>query len=132
MIAVTTSPSRIFIPEHVPSSKNSRVLTKQGKFVASKAVQTYRKNSAIFWKINAVPFRTLHGDKLIHVAFHFVRKTRHLYDWVNPLQTVLDEMVKYEWIEDDNIDVIIPHPLEIDGRYTTHDPKKPGVFIQVL
>ena len=128
----STTSQPLFIPGHVPSSKNSRVRTKNGAFVASKAVQKYRKNSGIFWKIHAQTFRAACKESPVKVGFHFVRKTRHLYDWVNPLQTVQDEMTKYGWIEDDNISIILPFPLKIDGAYTTVDPSKPGVYIKIL
>ncbi len=74
----------------------------------------------------------MHTERPLRVGFHFIRKTRHKYDWPNPLQTVLDEMVRYGWIEDDNIDVIVPYPLKVKGQYTTVDKDNPGVIIKVL
>lgn len=129
----SSSTATFFIPGHVPSSKNSRVLTQQGLFIASKAVQKYRKNSKEDWRSLAKEFRQRVKDKEapIKIGFHFVRKTRHKYDWVNPLQTVLDEMVKHHWVSDDNIEVIIPVPFTRSGSYTTYDPKTAGVHIRV-
>jgi Holliday junction resolvase RusA-like endonuclease len=66
-------------------------------------------------------------DKPYKVSFKFIRKSRHKFDYVNPLQTVLDLMVKYLWIEDDNADEIIPsfEPYE-------YNKEEPGVIIKIL
>lgn len=68
----------------------------------------------------------------LRIGFHFVRKTKHKFDQINPLQTIQDEMVRYGWIEDDNITILIPEPLLVDGTYFTYDPDTPGVYIKVL
>ena len=62
----------------------------------------------------------------IIVSFQFVRVTRHRFDYINPAQTVQDLMVKNDWIEDDNMEFIIPHfePYE-------YDKENPGVEIRV-
>jgi hypothetical protein len=61
------------------------------------------------------------------VSFKFIRKSKHKFDYVNPLQTILDLMVKYEWIPDDNADIILPvfEPYE-------YNKEEPGVYINVL
>lgn len=118
----------IFIPNNVPSSKNSKVWT--GKyFVWSKTAQKYVKDTKNDWlKYREIFIIQSWGKQLpLKVSFKFVRKSRHQFDYVNPLQTILDLMVKYEWIEDDNADVVLPvfEPYE-------YDKENPGVYIQII
>lgn len=122
----------IFIPGSVPSSKNSRRIVKGGT-IASKAVYKYRKESKQFWeKYKSEFIKLLQGrTPPYEIGFYFVKKTSHKFDWINPCQTVQDEMVKYDWIEDDNIEVMVPFPFKIDGEYFHFDSKNPGVYIYV-
>lgn len=123
----------IFIPGSVPSSKNSRRRTRSGTFIASKAVYKYRKLSKEYWERKRQEFLDLIKDREppYLVGFHFIKKTRHKFDWVNPLQTVQDLMVQYDWIEDDNIEVLVPFPFQIDGVYHGYDKSNAGVYIYV-
>lgn len=118
----------IWIPGNMPSSKNSKQWT--GKFlVSSKTTQKYIKDSKQDYLDNKDEFISQVGDKdfPIRVAFQFVRGSKHKFDYVNPTQTVLDLMVKYGWMEDDNADVIIP----VFEPYT-YSKDNPGVYIKVL
>lgn len=118
----------IFIPGNVPSSKNSKQWT--GKFlVHSKQSQTYYKLSGQDWTKFGVQFRQLTKNlpKPLKVEFTFIRGSRHKFDYVNPLQTVLDLMVKYNWIDDDNADEIKPY----FGDYS-YDKDNPGVVIKII
>lgn len=116
-----------FIPGNVPSSKNSRRWT--GKFfIASKTTMKYRKDTNEIYKKYAKAFKT-EFDKYelpVSVTFKFFRGSRHKFDYVNPLQTVQDDMTKHGWIEDDNCDIIIPSfkPYE-------YNKEKPGVIIEI-
>ena len=65
--------------------------------------------------------------KPYHISFKFIRKSRHKFDYVNPLQTVQDEMVKHGWIEDDNADELLP----ILEKYE-YNKENPGVWIEIL
>jgi Holliday junction resolvase RusA-like endonuclease len=120
----------LFIPINVPSSKNSKTWT--GKhLVWSKSAQKYVKDTKEYWEEFALTFRNEY-DKYESLAnlpmpatFQFIRGTRHKFDYVNPLQTVLDLMVKYEWIPDDNAEIILP----IFEIYK-YDKEKPGVYIK--
>lgn len=118
----------IFIPGNVPSSKNSKQWT--GKFlVHSKQSQTYYRNSESFWVKYAPLFRKniQNLQKPISIEFTFIRGTRHKFDYVNPLQTILDLMVKHNWIDDDNADEVLPS----FGKYS-YDKNNPGVNIKIL
>jgi len=117
-----------FIPFNVPSSKNGRRWT--GKyFISSKTVMNYRKNTKADYEKHAKRFRN-EFEKYqtpVKIGFTFIRGSRHKFDYINPAQTVQDDMVKHGWIEDDNADFIIP----VFERYT-YDKKNPGVIIEIL
>ncbi len=117
-----------FIPGNVPSSKNGRRWT--GKyFIASKTVMKYRKDTLSYYKKYASEFRKkAKKHKLpVTVAFTFIRGTKHKFDYINPAQTVQDDMVKNGWIEDDNMEYIIP----VFKPYK-YDKEKPGVIIEII
>ena len=117
-----------FIPGNVPSSKNGRRWT--GKyFIASKTVVNYRKNTKEYYQKYAPEFKKeLKKYKLpVKIGFTFIRGTRHKFDYINPARTVQDDMVKHEWIEDDNAENIIP--VFYDYQY---DKSNPGVYIEIL
>ena len=124
---------KIFIPGNVPSSKNSRVWT--GKFfIASKAVAKWRKETKPYWETNKVNFLSdEHSGWHIAMKFPvkleitFVRNSKHKFDYINPCQTIMDEMVKHGYIEDDNADVVIP----IFKPYI-YDKANPGVYLEIL
>jgi hypothetical protein len=117
-----------FIPGNVPSSKNGRRWT--GKyFIASKTVVNYRKNTKEYYQKYAPEFqKELKKYKLpVKIGFTFIRGTRHKFDYINPAQTVQDDMVKHKWIEDDNAENVIP--VFYDYQY---DKTNPGVYIEIL
>jgi Holliday junction resolvase RusA-like endonuclease len=123
----------IFINGHVASSKNSKQWT--GKFlVNSKQTATYVKSSkADFLKLKPDFLKMIEGEeKPLRIGFHFVRKSKHKYDFHNVVQTITDLMTKYEYIPDDNTTEIMPFPLLIDDTYSTYDKDNPGVFISVI
>lgn len=123
-----------FIPGAVPSSKNSRVLTRSGLFIASKATQKYRKTTAAYWLMHKPAFKAelVAKAKPIIIGLHFVRASKHKWDFINPAQTIQDEMTKAGWIEDDNVDEILPVPLYINGSYWSYNKTNAGVYIAVL
>ena len=116
----------IFIPGNVPSSKNSKIWT--GKFlVSSKATKTWQKNTKDFWLLYKKEFTDNLKSKPHRVAFTFTRKSKHKFDYVNPLQTVQDEMVKHGWLDDDNADELLP--ILLPYKY---DKENPGVEISLV
>jgi len=117
-----------FIPGNVPSSKNGRRWT--GKyFIASKTVVTYRKKTKEYYEQYAQEFKDeLSNYELpVKIKFTFIRGTRHKFDYINPAQTVQDDMVKNGWIEDDNAEFIIPEFVQY--KYNKEDP---GVHIEII
>ena len=124
----------LFIPGAVPSSKNSRMMTKNNGFIASKATQKYRKITPWYFKMHKAAFmKMLEGKQKPYViGMHFVRATKHAWDFNNPCQTIQDEMVKNGYISDDNVHEMIPVPLKINGRFWTLNKTQAGVYITVL
>ena len=131
----------IFIPGNVPSLKNSKIIIGIGKpcrcckrkpnriLISSKSVQQWKKNTAEYWKKYREEFLDmLAASEAPHrIAFKFVRKTRHKFDYTNAADTICDEMVHQGWLEDDNATVIRP----VFRKYK-YDKHKPGVYIDVI
>jgi len=123
----------IFIPNNVPSSKNNKVWT--GKyFIWSKRALAYKKDTKEQFLLNKDLFLLmLEGkEKPYIVGFHFVRNNKHKFDFVNMVQTMQDLMVEYEYLEDDNCDIMLPFPLIINDKYYQIDKNNPGVYIRIL
>lgn len=124
--------TEFFIPGNVPSSKNSKIFTGR-HLIWSKSAQKYKKESKKYWDKYHIEFRkevvkaVSSNSWPIKVVFKFIRGSKHKFDYVNPLQTILDLMVEYGWISDDNADIIIP--VFEDYKY---DKENPGVYIKVL
>tara|TARA_R110000751_G_scaffold307776_1_gene431529 strand:+ start:156 stop:599 length:444 start_codon:yes stop_codon:yes gene_type:complete len=140
----------IFIPGNVPSSKNSKIKTKHGIF-SSKTVKKYLSNLGIqrysvskkqvigfvrrdneFMKFQN-EFKSLveksKGDMII--SFHFVRATKHKFDFHNMVQIIADLMVAHDFIEDDNMDHFIPMPFKLKNKWYSYNKNAPGVWIKV-
>lgn len=120
-----------FIPGNVPSSKNSKVWT--GKFLVwSKTARKYVKDTEFYWKKYSNEFEKQYyfiteEETPLKVSFKFIRGSKHKFDYPNPLQTVLDLMVTYRWIPDDNADIILP----VFEQYE-YSKKFPGVVITII
>ena len=117
-----------FIPGNVPSSKNGKRWT--GKYlISSKTVMKYRKDTSSIYKKYAKSFKKeLSKHELpVIISFKFFRGSRHKFDYINPAQTVQDDMVKHGWIEDDNMTFIIPSFEEYE-----YNKENPGVEIKII
>ena len=122
----------LYLPYNVASSKNSKQWT--GKMlISSKTTKKYEKASKAYWEANREFFLKLilGKKKPLLIGIHFVRSSKRSYDWVNPVQTVQDQMVRFGWIEDDSIHDFYPVPFEVDGEYTTYNDLG-GFFLKVL
>lgn len=125
--------NEIFIPGNVPSSKNSKIWTGR-HLIWSKTATKYIKDTEKYWISNCNIFRfnasgaiDREAEYPIDVSFRFIRGSKHKFDYVNPLQTVLDLMVRYGWIPDDNADIIVP----VFEQYE-YNKENPGVYIRIL
>tara|TARA_R100000951_G_C2594609_1_gene166191 strand:- start:14 stop:391 length:378 start_codon:yes stop_codon:yes gene_type:complete len=120
--------NEIFIPFNVSSSKNSKQWT--GKYlINSKATRSYIQKSKKFYQEKTNDFLMMTKDlpKPLHISFYFIRNSKRKFDYINPAQTVQDLMVKYGWIEDDDVFNLVPyfHGFEVDKE-------NPGVIIKIL
>jgi len=125
----------IFIPLNTPSSKNGKQWT--GSFLTSSpATHKWRRLTKDFWTENKDKFLEMIENEPIDtpllIGMHFVRKSRHKFDFNNVTQTIQDEMVKYGWLEDDNITKMIPLPLLKNQTFFSYDKKNPGVYIKII
>lgn len=66
------------------------------------------------------------------VGMHFIRGTRHSFDFSNVQQITADLLTAFDIIPDDNMDYFIPVPLMIGGKYYSYDKENPGVYIEIL
>jgi len=118
----------IYIKGNVSSSKNSKQWT--GKFlVYSKTASKYVKNTKEDYINNKDKFLSMieGKNKPYKIEFYFIRDTKRKFDYINAAQLPLDLMQKYEWLEEDNCDNVLP----IFKGYEVNK-EKAGVFINVL
>lgn len=116
-----------FIPGNVPSSKNNKQWT--GKYlIHSKTTKNYIAETTFYYQQYRQVFLDAIADleKPFSVGLLFVRGSRHRFDYINACQIVADLMVKHDWLEDDNADILNPYFLPY--RF---DKENPGVEIYV-
>ena len=141
----------VFISGSIPSSKNSKVATSKGvfhsktvgKFLREQGIQHYSvsKKEITYYKTRPCIFpverlsqllSASHGERPVKIGVHFVRQTKAKFDFHNICQILFDLMVAFDIIEDDNMDCILPFPMEIDGKWYSVDKNKPGAWIAVI
>lgn len=136
----------IFIPGNVPSLKNRQVKTARGIFHA-KPVKKYLQSLGIqnYWPSKKVVKGYVRRPNIFHqvignyfndvvypfeLGFHFVRGSRHKFDFNNANQIICDLLVAHDFIIDDNMNFLIPYCLKINKRYYSYDKDKPGVWLK--
>ncbi len=140
----------IFIPFNTPSLKNSKIKTSRGIF-SSKTVKSYLSDLGI-QKYSAsrkevVGYKTkpnkieelretfnkvLEGkESPIEIGFHFVRKSKHKFDFNNANQIIADLLTAHGIIEDDNMDYFIPYAFKMNNSFYTIDKENPGVYLKI-
>lgn len=145
----------IFIPNNVPSLKNSKVITSIGKgenrrpiLLPSKTVKKYLKSMGIkkyslktgVEEYPTMPniFRDSVGDYFqgcpvpAVVRIHFVRDSMRKFDFHNAVHIIADLLVAHGFLEDDNMDFFIPVPMLSDGHWYSVDKKRPGVWLKIV
>lgn len=139
----------VFIPNNIPSLKNSKIATRQGvfhsktvqKFLKSHGIKYYSSSKKVVDYYKTVPF-TFPVDELkelfkdvewpVEIGFHFVRGTRHKFDFVNVCQVILDLFTAFDIIPDDNMDFITPRAFKMDGKLYSYDREAPGVWLKII
>lgn len=118
----------IYLKGNVPSSKNSKRWTGRN-LIPSKTVENYLEQYEIQYKLYANKFKEMIKDKKkpYYIGFYFIRDSKRKFDYNNLTQLPQDLMVKYEWLDDDNADYLIPIGL----GYTV-DKANAGLIITVL
>jgi len=141
----------LFIPGNVPSSKNSKVVTANGIFnsktvtkylrslgiksfsSSKKEVKIYVRTGNLFVQHVSSYFNNHNFEKEpMILGIHFVRNSRHKFDFHNICQILLDLLIAHKIIPDDNMDCIIPIPMKKNGKYYTYDKLNPGVYLKIL
>jgi len=127
--------TKFFIPFNTPSSKNSKQWT--GKFLtSSKNTHLWRKLTEPHWiKLKDEFLKELEKQPKnlpLFIGMHFVRKSKHKFDFNNVTQTIQDEMVTHGWLSDDNSDIMLPIPLLENNSTYKHDKLNPGVYIKII
>ena len=123
----------IFIPGNVPSSKNSRMMTKSGLLIKSPLCFKYEKATKDIFVEKSKEFREYVGeiDKPLFIRLHFVRDSKRRCDFHNLTQFIADLLVKNGWIEDDNMNQVFFVPYKIEGKWYSIDKKNCGIWIKV-
>ena len=142
--------SMVFIQGNIPSSKNSKVATSKGVFhsktvtkwlreqgiqhysVSKKEVTLYKTKPCIFPEKELRYFLSKNIERPLKLGIHFVRASKTKFDFHNICQIVMDLMVAFDIIEDDNMDCILPFPMQINGSWYSVDKNNPGVYIAIL
>lgn len=116
------------IGKNVPSSKNSKQITKNGKIIPSKLTRDYVEWALPLlieqkekWKV-----LTANLQPPIKVGFKLFRDSKRKYDFINIIQVLADLMVKAGYIEDDDTKNFIPFYL---GEDVVDDKELAGVYI---
>ena len=123
----------IFLKGNFPSFKNSKQYVGNGRLIVSKTVQKYLKEYEYQWKVVPKVFKDVKPTEYpIQIGFHFVRGTRHKWDFHNMVQGCADLMVKHGWIPDDNTDYFIPFAWFKDNSFYSYTKDNPGVYIKIL
>jgi len=143
----------IFIPNNVPSVKNSKKpVSLPGrshttlvpsdavrKYLQTMGIKKYSTRSGVEEYVSRPNiFRKAVGDYFtgaqlpVRVEFFFVRSTRRKFDFHNAVQIIADLLVAHGFIPDDNMDCFVPYPMMSGGQYYAVDPDTPGVWLKKM
>lgn len=141
----------IFIPYNTPSLKNSKIKTSKGvfpsktvsKYIRKLGIQKYSSskkevveyvdpNKPNLFREAFQKYNWTKPDHPIVLGFHFVRGSRHKFDFGNACQIIQDLMVAHDFLEDDNMDYLVPMPFRMKGKWYSYNKENPGVYITVV
>lgn len=99
-----------FIGRNVPSSKNSKTVTKQKKVISSRLCTEYRQVMGALFLKNLREWKKHYSqvDGVCYVGFYFYRDSRRHWDFVNIVQIIADMMQDYLYVDDDDTKHFIP------------------------
>ena len=142
----------VFIPFNTPSLKNSKMYTKNGvfsgptvkKYLQSLGVkkyscsrgtfEDYKRRPNLFEKAVAPMKEVLNEREAVWAVPHviglfFIRNSKRKFDWINAAQIICDLLTAHGVIEDDNMDYLIPTPVQVAGSWYTVDKERPGCIV---
>ena len=113
------------IPVNPITKKNHQQLITVGgrpRIIPSKQYQQYEKDCAPFIPRLAEPI-----DYPVTVEAHFYKNNRRAYDLVNALQALLDILVKYGVLADDNANIV----FSVDGSRAGYCKEFPRTEVEI-
>lgn len=138
----------IFIPGNTPSLKNSKVATSKGvfpsktvrKYMQSLGVKSYScsRNYYVNYKTRPNLFEkavepmkeVLATRETPHeIGLFFIRNSKRKFDFINAAQIICDLLTAHGVINDDDMDNLIPMPIQVAGSWYTIDKERPGCII---
>jgi hypothetical protein len=143
----------IFIKGNVPSLKNGQVISnKKGKIRVSHSPQVNEylrsfgiahfssKNKTIeCFKTIPFTFPLAELKEMFDnisfpatIGFHFIRESKHRWDFHNATQIIFDLFTALELIPDDSMNYVIPECLWIDNKHYSYNKENPGVIIKII
>jgi hypothetical protein len=93
----------------------------------SKVCREYMENCSISYQENKKCFREWNNSFPMDIGLYFIRDSRREFDGINAAQIIFDLMQKYEWVSNDNMDILRHHDL---GYHV--DKNNAGVIIAPL
>lgn len=118
-----------FIRGNVPSLKNGKIWTGE-TLVSSSSTRKWQKLSKPDWQSQKESFTKAIaslGSRPYFIHLTFLFSTNNFWDFTARVETIADEMVKYQWINDDNIYEFMPVP----GKPIL-ERVNPGTIIRIL
>ena len=138
----------VFVPFNTPSLKNSKVYTAKGvfpspsvkKYLQKIGVKKYSVHKGTFENYKTRPnlFEKAVGPMKgflptrktpYEISLFFIRNSKRKFDWINAAQIICDLLTAHGVIQDDNMDYLIPMPIQVAGSWYTVDTERPGCII---
>ena len=138
----------VFVPFNTPSLKNSKVYTAKGvfpspsvkKYLQKLGVKKYSVHKGTFENYKTRPnlFEKAVGPMKgflstrktpYEISLFFIRNSKRKFDWINAAQIICDLLTAHGVIQDDNMDYLIPIPIQVAGSWYTVDTERPGCII---
>lgn len=142
----------IFIPNSVPSLKNSKVKTKSGifssptvnKYIRKLGIQSFNsrtktvkgyvdKSRPNLFEEFREEFKKMREGKSdpIFIGYHQVRDSKRLFDFSNSVELVQDLFTAHDFIEDDNVKYVFPVPMTKEGNLPSENNIRVEQFYSV-
>ena len=116
---------KFVIPLDPITKKNhGQIITVGGRprMIPSKQYLQYEKDCAPF-----IPRLDKPIDYPVTVSAHFYKSTRRAYDLINALQALLDILVKYGVLADDNMQIV----FSVDGSRAGYSKEFPHTEVEI-